>query len=110
MSYKNNYKFLNSRALNLKVLALSALLTACAGSPVVATTFDEAMKQAVSEIDKAKSMDYEWRDSRKMLDKAVKLEKEGKHDEAMKLIAAATEQGKLAVAQARQQMNVNGPH
>ncbi len=75
-----------------------------------ASTFDEAYKQASLEIDKAKAVNYEWRDSRKLLKKAEKLHKEGKTDKAMKLVAKAREQGQLAVLQAEAQSNVTGPH
>ncbi|HEB93777.1 MAG TPA: hypothetical protein ENI94_10015, partial [Gammaproteobacteria bacterium] len=70
---------------------------------VQASTFDEAYKQASLEIDKAKAVNYEWRDSRKLLKKAEKLHKEGKTDKAMKLVAKAREQGQLAVLQAEAQ-------
>lgn len=95
---------------NMKVLGLTILLTACAGTPSVAVSYDDAMMQANQEIDKAAALNYEWRDSRKLLKKAASLEKEGQHDKAMQLIAAASKQGKLAVAQAHQQADVTGPY
>ncbi len=94
----------------IKITGLTALLSLLASTPLQAGTFDSAVQQASAEIDKAKAMNYEWRDSRKLLKKAIKLHKEGKHDKAMKLVAKAGQQGKLAVAQAQQQAGVNGPH
>jgi len=75
-----------------------------------ASSFEDAYKQASLEIDKAKAINYEWRDSRKLLKKAEQLHKEGKTDQAMKLVEKAREQGQLAVLQAEAQSNVSGPH
>jgi hypothetical protein len=85
-------------------LLLSAPITSIAGSD-----FDKAAKDATAAIDKAKAANYEWRDSRKILKKAAKAEKAGKHDKAMKLAKKAKQQGIIAVAQAKQQKNA-GPH
>jgi hypothetical protein len=90
------------------VIAVSALFLL----PGVASakSFDAAVKQANSEIDKAAAMNYEWRDSRKMIKEAQELNEAGKTDEAIALVEKAEQQGKLAVAQAKRMADVNGPH
>ncbi len=98
----------------MKIIKLSciSLLSACLFAPVLsqAGSYDDAVKDANSSIDKAKAVNYEWRDSRKMLKKADGLNKAGKSDEAIKLVEKAKKQGELAVAQAELQSGVNGPH
>ncbi|VAW51474.1 hypothetical protein MNBD_GAMMA06-921 [hydrothermal vent metagenome] len=102
------------RGSNMKIKNLSSIsiLSALLFSPVLAqaSSYDDAVKDANASIDSAKAANYEWRDSRKMLKKADKLNKEGKTDKAMKLVTKAKSQGKLAVAQAEQQASVNGPY
>ena len=90
------------------VIAMSALFLL--PGTASAKSFDAAVKQATSEIDKAAAMNYEWRDSRKLLKQAQELQKEGKTDKAMALVEKAGEQGKLAVAQAKRMADVDGPH
>ena len=82
--------------------ALLALLVTPLSS-MAGSAFDKAAKDATAEIDKAKAVGYEWRDSRKILDKAAKAEKAGDHATAMKLAAKAKQQGIIAVAQAKEQ-------
>ena len=98
----------------MKIVNLSFIpvLTACLLTPVLsqAGNYEDAVKDANSSIDKAKAVNYEWRDSRKMLKKANELNKAGKSDDAMKLVAKAKNQGQLAVAQAELQSSVRGPH
>jgi hypothetical protein len=77
---------------------------------VLASSYDEAVKDAKASINNAKSLNYEWRDSRKLLEQANKLNKEGKTDEALRLVAEAKKQGEMAVVQAKLQADVNGPH
>jgi len=69
-----------------------------------------AISDAQAEIDKAKAMGFEWRDSKKMLKKASKAIEEGNLEEAAKITAKAKRQGELAQMQAKDQMNVSGPH
>lgn len=98
--------------MNIKNLGLISILNACLFTPVLsqAGNYEEAVNDANSSIDKAKAVNYEWRDSRKMLKDADKLNKAGNSDEAMKLVAKAKKQGELAVAQAELQSGVSGPH
>ena len=97
--------------MKIKKLGLISIVSACLCTPLAvhASDFDNAVKQANSEIDKAKAMNYEWRDSRKLLKQAEKLNKEGKTSEAMILVKKARMQGQIAVAQAELQSSVNGP-
>ncbi len=100
----------------MKILKLSTLVillattSACASSSTKSySSYDEAAKDAIASIDKAKSANYEWRDSRKILKKAAALAKEGKTDEAIKMATKAKQQGDLAIAQAKLQSSVTGP-
>ncbi len=98
----------------MKIKNLSIISVICTGlfAPVLAQagSYEQAVKQAEISINKAKAVNYEWRDSRKFLKKADKLYKEGKTEKAMKLVKKANMQGELAVAQASRYSNVNGPH
>ena len=68
-----------------------------------------AMSEAEAEINKAKAMGNEWRDSRKLLKKAEKALDDGDTDKANKLIAAAKKQGIDAQRQAKNQSDA-GPY
>lgn len=72
-------------------------------------TYEEAEQDAIAAINMAKSANYEWRDSRKILKAAKKLNTAGKKDAAMKMVAKAKEQATLAMAQAKEQSGVAGP-
>ncbi len=98
--------------MKIKNLSIISVLGACLFAPVLAQagTYETAVKEASASIDNAKAVNYEWRDSRKFLKKADKLYKEGKTDKAMKLVKKAKKQGELAVAQAKLQAGVSGPH
>jgi len=73
------------------------------------TNFDDAIADVKTSMAAAKSAGYEWRDSGKLIEKAEKLNTEGKLDEALKTVAKAKEQAVLAVAQAKQQASTTGP-
>jgi hypothetical protein len=98
--------------MKLKKPALISIITAFLFTPVLAqaSSYEDAVKEAKISIDNAKAANYEWRDSRKLLEKADKLNKEGKTDEAMKLVAKAKKQGEMAIIQAELQASVSGPH
>ena len=98
--------------MKLKNLSLITVLSACLMSPALsqAGTYEEAVMDAKASINNAKALNYEWRDSSKLLEKADKLNKEGKSDKAMKLVAEAKKQGDMAVIQAKLQASVSGPH
>ena len=98
--------------MKISTLGIASILSSCllAAPLVQASSFESAVTEAKIELDKAKAVNYEWRDSRKLLKKAEKLNKEGKTDKAIKLVNKAKMQGKLAVAQAELQSGVQGPH
>ena len=81
---------------------LSPALTQAAG-------YEDAVKSANASLDQAKAVNYEWRDSRKLLKKAEELKQKGESDKAMQLVAKAKKQGELATAQAQLQSRVSGP-
>lgn len=91
--------------MKLHTIAASTALCTLLFSPAIsiAGDFEHAVKQATEEIDKAKAVGYEWRDSRKILKQAEAAEKAGEHEKAMKLVNKAGQQGIIAVAQAKQQ-------
>ena len=91
----------------LSLLAVFVLL----GTQSCATMQAEsAISDAEVEISKAKAMGNEWRDSKKLLEKADKALEDGDTETASKLAAKAKKQGLDAQAQAKSQMNVAGPH
>ncbi|VAW53147.1 hypothetical protein MNBD_GAMMA05-1704 [hydrothermal vent metagenome] len=100
------------KVIKLGILTLLIATTSACTSTSTKTysSYDEAAKDATVAIDKAKSVNYEWRDSRKLLKKAAKLAKDGKSNEAIKMATKAKQQGDLAIAQAEQQSGVSGPH
>ncbi|MFV2003980.1 MAG: hypothetical protein ACC650_02190 [Gammaproteobacteria bacterium] len=93
------------------IFSKASIISACLFAPVLAQagSYEDAIKEANISIDKAKAINYEWRDSRKLLKKADKLNKEGQTDKAMNLVKKAKKQGELAVAQAELQSSINGP-
>jgi len=99
-------------AMTLNAILGTALITLLS-TPIVsiaASDFDTAVKEATAEINKAKAANYEWRDSGKILEEAIKAEKAGDHARAMQLANEAKQQGILAVAQSKQQENAGPPH
>ncbi len=97
--------------MKLRTITTTAALLALLATPVLSmasTSFDQAKKEAVAEIDKAKAAGFEWRDSRKILEKAEKAEKAGDHKKALKLANQAKKQGIDAVAQSKTQ-TIAGP-
>ena len=93
-----------------KMILASALL-ALAISPLAALAGNDyaaAKQAALTEIDKAKDVGYEWRDSRKILKEADAAAEAGNTEKAITLAKIAEEQGKAAVKQAKEQSNA-GP-
>jgi hypothetical protein len=97
--------------MNIKNLSLISSISACLLLPVLAHagSYEEAALEAKAALDNAKAMNYEWNNSRKLLQTADKLNKEGKTDQAMNVLAEAKHQGDMAVVQAKLQATVNGP-
>ena len=92
-------------------LSLISLFSACLFTPVLsqAGSYEDAVKAANASIEQAKSVNYEWRDSRKLLKTADELNKQGETDKAMALVSKAKKQGEMAVIQAQMQAGTNGP-
>ena len=70
--------------------------------------YSMALSDAKTAIAQAKKVNYEWRDSGKILKQAEKAAAEGDYDKATSLANKAKRQGELAVMQHQQQMNA-GP-
>ncbi len=97
--------------MKLRTITTTAALLTLLTTPMMGmanTSFDQAKKEAVAAIDKAKAAGYEWRDSRKILKKAEDAEKAGDHEKALKLANKAKKQGSDAVAQSKTQTSA-GP-
>jgi len=98
--------------MKIKNRSIITIVSACLFAPVLAqadSSYEEAVREATASLNNAKAVNYEWRDSRKFLEKADKLYQEGKTDKAMKLVKKAKMQGDMAVTQARRYSSVNGP-
>jgi hypothetical protein len=97
--------------MKIKTISLFSLLIGLTSTGIAqASSYEEAVTEATAAIDQAKAVNYEWRDSRKLLEQADKLQKEGKSNDAMMLVLEAREQGRQAVIQAKMQSGVSGPH
>ena len=83
----------------------AGLLVACAGNTVAADekSFDAAYEAAEAARKEAASVNYEWRDTGKMLKQAKKAADKGDYETAEKLANKAKMQGEMAVAQAKEQ-------
>ncbi len=99
----------------LTIGAVILLMVGCASTPSMekvesATNmdFDALVKEAKGNIDKAASIGYEWRDTRKILKKAQAAAKAGDIKKAVKLATLAKKQGELAYAQGQSQKDA-GP-
>lgn len=83
----------------------ASLLVAFAGNSVAADqkSFDASYEAAETARKEAASMDYEWRDTAKLLRQARKAAGKGDYETAEKLARKAEMQGKMAVVQAKEQ-------
>ena len=83
----------------------ASLFVASAGTTLAADekSFNAAYEAADSARKKAASMNYEWRDTGKMLKKAKEAADKGDYETAEKLAKKAEMQGEMAVAQANEQ-------
>jgi len=87
------------------VLALS--LAACGSAPT--KTLDQAnaaLKAAMAANGAVKKVNYEWRDTGKIINKARKAKGKGDFDKAVKLAGKAERQAKNAMKQYKEQRNV----
>jgi len=89
----------------MKTLLLAAtaalFLHACANTPPAPTAEDAeaAIRTAEQKTRQASDVNYEWRDTGKLIKKAEKALKAGKYEEAIKLANKAKRQAELAVEQ-----------
>ncbi|MFO7603028.1 MAG: hypothetical protein R6X06_04345 [Gammaproteobacteria bacterium] len=89
------------------IAATAALMTACAAGPThTADQASAAIAAATAANSQAAKVNYEWRDTGKMIKEAEKASKEGKFDDAVKLAKKAERQAKNALAQYEEQKNV----
>ncbi len=94
------------RKLSTIVVVMGAsLLVACAGNTVAADekSFNASYEAADAARKKAASMNYEWRDTGKILKKAKEAAAKGDYETAERLANKAEMHGKMAVAQAKEQ-------
>lgn len=93
------------RKLSYIVVVMGAsLLVACAGNTVPdEKSFNASYEAADAARKKAASMNYEWRDTGKILKQAKKAADKGDYQTAEKLANKARMQGEMAVAQAKEQ-------
>lgn len=89
-----------------KVLLVTAAIMLIGGCASNNAEFDSLVAQAEKEIKVAKSMDFLWRDTEKVLAEAKKAQDAGEDAEATKLAKKALNQAKLAQKQAKDNANV----
>ncbi len=98
----------------MKVLLLAAsaalFLHACANTPPAATAEDAntAISMAEQKTQQAREVNYEWRDTGKIIKKAKSAMKKGEMDTAIKLANKAGRQSDYALKQYAEQQNA-GP-
>ena len=94
----------------IKTLALAALATGlvagCAGtSPEQQQAYEQAMADAKAAYEKAKSVDYAWRDTAKLMKKAEQAAKKDEIKQATKLANKDRKESELAYQQYMDQKN-----
>lgn len=102
---------MNHAKISTGLILASILLSGCAGYGKPAATeegYAAALANAKKSLKIAKSANFEWRDSGKLLKKAAKAAKKGDFEAATKKAKKADRQGQLALAQSRDQANA-GP-
>ncbi len=96
------------KKLALLVAAIALTLSACSSSPEVSRTKDDATASITAAQDankRAKKVNYEWRDTGKIIKKAKKAQKDGNFDMAVKLADKAKRQAQKAYKQYLEQRN-----
>jgi hypothetical protein len=91
---------------SLKTLLLAATFAVCGGlatANAADMSAEAAIAAAKAAQKQAASVGGEWRDTGKMIEKAEKLLKEGKNEEAARMAEAAEAQGMLGYMQATSQ-------
>jgi len=96
------------KKLALLVAAVALTLSACGSSPDVAHNKNDAsasITAAQHANKRAKKVNYEWRDTGKIIKKAKKAQKAGNYDMAVKLADKAKRQAQNAYKQYLEQRN-----
>lgn len=87
--------------------AAAALMTACASAPThTLKQANDALVDASAATAKVKKLNYEWRDTGKLIKKARKAKAAGDFDTAVKLANKAKRQSENAYAQYLEQKDV----
>lgn len=100
---------LKTLAFSLAVIALTACYDTKEAAAPSPENYAQLKTEATSAIDKAQSVGFEWRDSRKFLSSADTAAKGGDYTKAMQLAMQAKSQGEMAYQQYLDQKNA-GPH
>ena len=90
--------------------AFAALFAAAPAFANTATEADQAIKDATAAADKAASVGGEWRDTRKIIEKAQDAAESGDSAAAVKLANKAKAQAELGYAQAMSQKDAAAGH
>ena len=99
-----------NHAKTLSALTLAGLLSfSLSATAASKNDYDKAAADAKAAIAAAAAVNYEWRDSGKILKEADKIAKAGDYAKAVILANKAKRQGELAVAQSKVQAGA-GPH
>ncbi len=85
------------------ISSLLALSFVAAGTSLAGDEFEAAWQAADDKRKEAAGMKSEWRDTKKMLDKAKQAAEKGDMDAAMSLVAMAHEQAADGIAQAERE-------
>lgn len=91
------------------LILVGLMAVGCSMGTRTAEDYQEALADAKVAVQKASKVNYEWRDTGKILKKAEAAAKAGDFDKAVELANRAERQGELAFAQYHQQRNA-GPH
>lgn len=91
------------------IAATAILMSACASGPThTSAQAGTAIASAKEANKEAKKVNFEWRDTGKLIKKAQKAKGDGDFDTAVKLAKKAERQATLALAQEKEQKNA-GP-
>lgn len=85
----------------LLAVTLAAALAACSTPSTDNDAFNALAAQAENEIREAEKVGFLWRDTEQLLADARQANRQGRHDEAMKLAQKALKQAELAQQQAK---------
>ncbi len=91
------------RALQIFVMAFSGVLATGGAYAADQASFDALFAAAESSRAQAAELEYEWRDTAKLLENAKAAAAEGDFEKAEKLAAEAQRQGEAALKQAKLQ-------